>query len=194
VRIGFTYPVQRGGSCHCRSFLVSASLAGLLLLAGAPTWTSYLSAQTQPEEQSKATKTIAGTVTSIGSDGHSFGLEVDQNGQKQTMQFVVDKNAKVQGQVKVGTPVTVEYAMGRICNGRRPESSSDGYSAGLAPSYGSAKPQECTCVFSVSLTVGSVSKRLPGSPMSLRFASPTCPVVAESFGFKVRTACQRSRV
>ena len=99
-----------------KKFLVSASLAGLLLLAGASTWTSYISAQTQPEEQSKATKTIAGKVTSIGPDGRSFGLEVDQNGQKQTMQFVVDKNSKIQGQVKVGTPVTVEYAMEGVQN------------------------------------------------------------------------------
>jgi hypothetical protein len=94
-----------------QKFLVSASLAGLLLLAGTSMWIGYVSAQSEPAEQSRATKTIAGKVTSIGPDGRSFGLEVDQNGQKQTMQFVVDKNAKIQGQVKVGTPVTVEYAM-----------------------------------------------------------------------------------
>jgi len=50
-------------------------------------------------------------VTSIGNDGRSFALEVEQDGQKQTMQFVLDKAAKVQGRVTVGTPVTVEYAM-----------------------------------------------------------------------------------
>ena len=93
-----------------KKFLVSASLAGLLLLAGVSSWTRSISAQSEPA-QPKATKLIAGKVTSIGNDGHSFGLEVDQNGQKQTMQFVVDKNATVQGKVTVGTPVTVEYAM-----------------------------------------------------------------------------------
>jgi hypothetical protein len=105
-------PAQPNEEDHAmQKFLVCASLAGLLLLAGASTWMHSVSAQNQPADQPQATKTIAGTVTSIGSDGHSFGLEVDQNGQKQTMQFVVGKNAKIQGQVKVGTPVTVEYAM-----------------------------------------------------------------------------------
>jgi hypothetical protein len=93
-----------------KNFLVSASLAGLLLLAGASSWTPSASAQSQPA-QPRATKMVAGKVTSIGTDGRSFSLEVDQNGQKQTMQFVVDKNATVQGKVTVGTPVTVEYAM-----------------------------------------------------------------------------------
>jgi len=36
-------------------------------------------------------------------------LEVNEGSNKQTMQFVVDKNAKVQGKVGVGSDVTVEY-------------------------------------------------------------------------------------
>jgi hypothetical protein len=91
-----------------QKFLATASLAGLLLLAGASTLTRYVSAQSQP---AMATKIIAGKVTSIGTDGLSFGLEVDQDGQKQTMQFVVGNGAKIQGKVRVGTPVTVEYAV-----------------------------------------------------------------------------------
>ena len=51
-----------------------------------------------------------GKVTSIGNGGHSFGMEVDQSGTKETMQFSLDKNAKVQGNVTVGTEVAVEYA------------------------------------------------------------------------------------
>jgi len=94
-----------------QKLLVSGSLAGLLLLTGASTWAHSVSAQSQSEQQSKATKTISGKVTSIGNDGHSFDLEVEQGGQKQTMQFVVAKDAKVQGRVIEGTPVTVEYAM-----------------------------------------------------------------------------------
>ena len=91
--------------------LVSVSLAGLLL-TGASMWTHPVSAQSQAQQQqSKATKKVAGKITSIGNDGHSFGLEVDQGGAKQTMQFTLDKNAKVQGNVRVGTAVTVEYAI-----------------------------------------------------------------------------------
>jgi hypothetical protein len=110
LRIG-DLPTQFEEDHAMQRFLVSASLAGLLLLAGASTWTRYVSAQSQPEEQSKATKTIAGKVTSIGTDELSFGLEVDQDGQTQTMQFVLGKNARIQGNVRVGTLVTVEYAM-----------------------------------------------------------------------------------
>jgi hypothetical protein len=36
-------------------------------------------------------------------------VEVDNGGAKQTMQFVVDKNTEVAGQVKAGTVVTVDY-------------------------------------------------------------------------------------
>jgi hypothetical protein len=96
-----------------QKFFVSAFFAGLLLVAGSSIWTNATLAQSQPAQQVKATKTIAGKIASIGSDGHSFGLEVDQGGGKQTMQFVVDKNAKIQGKVTVGSPVTVEYAIER---------------------------------------------------------------------------------
>jgi len=34
---------------------------------------------------------------------------VKQGADKQTLQFVLDQNTQVQGNVKVGTPVTVEY-------------------------------------------------------------------------------------
>ena len=71
---------------------------------------------TQPHPQSgqqseHATKTVTGKVASIGNGGTSFALEVNGGDAKQTMQFVLDKTAKVQGNVKVGTPVTVEYAV-----------------------------------------------------------------------------------
>lgn len=92
-----------------RKFLLSASLAGLLLTAGS-VWVHANSPQTTPGQQSQAaTKMVTGKITSIGNGGHSFALEVNGGADKQTMQFVVDKNAKVQGTVKVGTDVTVEY-------------------------------------------------------------------------------------
>jgi hypothetical protein len=91
-------------------FLLTLSFAALLL-TGASIRAHPISAQSQSGEQSKATKTVAGKVASIASDGHSFGLEVGQGTAKQTMQFVLDENAKIRGQVKVGTAVTVEYAV-----------------------------------------------------------------------------------
>jgi len=45
----------------------------------------------------------------VGNNGHSFVLEVNSGGDKQTMQFMLDKNGKVQGKVGVGSDVTVEY-------------------------------------------------------------------------------------
>jgi hypothetical protein len=89
-----------------RKLLLSLSLAGLML-TGASTWAHA----TVDQSQQQSTRTVAGKVTSIGNNGHSFGLEVNQGSSKSTMQFVVDKNAKIVGAVRVGTAVTVEYAL-----------------------------------------------------------------------------------
>ena len=92
-----------------RKFLLSASLAGLLLTAGS-VWVHAVPRQGQSDQQTKsATKMAEGKVTAIGNGGHSFTLEVNEGGATQTMQFTVDPNVKVQGTVKVGTSVTVEY-------------------------------------------------------------------------------------
>lgn len=90
-----------------RKFFLSASLAGLLLTGVSvkvPVSLAQENQQTQP-----STQKVAGTISSIGTGGTSFTLEVNNSSTKQTMQFVLDKNAKVQGNVRVGTAVTVEY-------------------------------------------------------------------------------------
>jgi hypothetical protein len=94
-----------------RKFLLSASLAGLLLTAFSVRThaVSPQSSSSDKQQTEQATKMVSGKVTSIGNGGHSFALEVNEGSDKQTMQFVVDKNAKVQGTVKVGSDVTVEY-------------------------------------------------------------------------------------
>ena len=92
-----------------RKILLSASL-GSLLLVGAPVITISAAAQTPPQGQTHAApQTVTGKVTTIGDQGKSFAVEVDNGGAKQTMQFVVDKNTQVAGQVKAGTVVTVDY-------------------------------------------------------------------------------------
>lgn len=91
-----------------RKILFTASL-GSLLVAGAPVFTYGQQAQGQQEQQSQASKSVTGKVTAIGNQGHSFAVEVDAGGNKQTMQFVVDKNTQVVGQVKAGTMVAVDY-------------------------------------------------------------------------------------
>jgi hypothetical protein len=52
---------------------------------------------------------VDGTVSAIGNKGLSFDLEVNHGGNKEILSFVVDKDTRVEGQVKVGTSVTVEY-------------------------------------------------------------------------------------
>ncbi|HXX13964.1 MAG TPA: DUF5666 domain-containing protein [Candidatus Eremiobacteraceae bacterium] len=90
-----------------QKILLTASLGGLLLI-GAP---GILQGHNQQGQQSQqqASKTISGKVTGIGDQGHSFTVDTEGNGGNQSMQFVVDKNTRVQGQVKVGTMVTVDY-------------------------------------------------------------------------------------
>jgi len=99
-----------------RKFLCGISVAGLLTLgitSQANSANPSQSGQSQSEKQS--TKSVAGKVAAIGSGGTSFTLEVTGGGSdkdssgKNTMNFVVDNHTQVKGQVKQGTPVTVEY-------------------------------------------------------------------------------------
>jgi hypothetical protein len=100
-----------------RKLLLCASLAGALVLGGA-VW-AQPQAERAPSRQpptgkqtQSATKLVTGKIASIGTGGHSFTLEVsDNSGNARTMNFVVDNNTQVQGQVKQGTPVTVEYTV-----------------------------------------------------------------------------------
>jgi hypothetical protein len=89
-----------------QKLLVTTAL-GSLLLIGAP---GILHGQTQAQQspQQQNTKSINGKVTGITNQGHSFTVE-SEGANKQTMEFLVDKNTQVQGQVKVGTLVTVDY-------------------------------------------------------------------------------------
>jgi len=93
-----------------QKLIATASLAGLLLTVGA-TLNHAIPGQ-DPEQQlpHAAIKMVAGKVTSIGNGGQSFDLEVmNSGGDLQTMQFIVGKDAKVEGRVRVGAAVTVEY-------------------------------------------------------------------------------------
>jgi hypothetical protein len=95
-----------------RKILLSGSLfLAALMLAGASARTQPIAtaSQSTQDQSQQATKSVAGTVVSIGDKGRSFALEVNQGGEKQTLQFVVDQETQVKGQVKVGSPVTVEY-------------------------------------------------------------------------------------
>lgn len=91
-----------------RKILLSASL-GALFVASVPAIAHSKAAQNQPSQEQQATKSISGKVASIGDNGKSFVLEVDNGGAKQTMQFVLDKNSQVSGHVGTGSMVLVEY-------------------------------------------------------------------------------------
>jgi len=93
-----------------RQLVLCVSLTGALLLGGVilpqPASGQGQTGQTTRQE----TKSVTGKVVSIGSGGHSFTLEVSgKTNDQPTMDFVVDKNTQIQGEVKRGTPVAVEY-------------------------------------------------------------------------------------
>ena len=101
-----------------RNLLCGVSVASLLILgiSSRANPANPKSGQTQSEKQTQqSTKSVAGKVAAIGSGGTSFTLEVTGGGSdkgasgKNTLDFVVDKNTQVKGQVKQGTAVTVEY-------------------------------------------------------------------------------------
>lgn len=92
-----------------RKILTCLSLVGFLA-GGVPAVAHSIIAQEQSGKQSQpATKSITGKVTSIGDQGKSFAMEVNDGDNKRTMQFVLDKNTQVQGRVAEGTVVAVEY-------------------------------------------------------------------------------------
>jgi hypothetical protein len=94
-----------------RKTLGAVSVSGLMFL-GMATFANPIpyTQQSEPGKQSeqKTVKSVAGKVAEIETGGKAFKLAVSGESDK-TMDFVLDKNTKVQGQVKEGTPVTVEY-------------------------------------------------------------------------------------
>jgi hypothetical protein len=92
-----------------RKILYSVPLIGLLLVGvNARAEPIHLQQSAKGQQAEPATKSVAGKVMSIGSSGTSFAVEVEGSS-KQTMQFVVNGSTQVQGQVKVGTMVAVDY-------------------------------------------------------------------------------------
>jgi len=90
-----------------RKILTGIALVGFLT-AVVPAMAHKTSTQQSPGKQ-QATKSVTGKVASIGDQGKSFALEVNDGSSKRTMNFVVDKNTQVQGRVTEGTIVAVEY-------------------------------------------------------------------------------------
>lgn len=91
-----------------RKLFIGASLAGLLTLGVGASFRTANAQEPADKQEQKAAKTISGKVASIGNGGHSFSLQVDGDN-KNTLNFVVDKNTQVSGQVREGTAVTVQY-------------------------------------------------------------------------------------
>lgn len=90
-----------------RKILSTVSLAAVILV-GASARAQPYHMQDSGKQSAPTTKSVSGKVTSIGNSGTSFALEVEGSS-KETMEFAVGKNTQVQGQVKVGTLVAVEY-------------------------------------------------------------------------------------
>jgi len=96
-----------------QKFLLSASLAGGLLLSGltvgaAPQQTP--APQQQPRQQADQSRSASGKVTDIGKDKKSFSMQTnDQENSKRTIVFVINGDTQIKGQVTVGTDVDVEY-------------------------------------------------------------------------------------
>lgn len=91
-----------------RELLIATALAGAIALDVSPRAQPSQPQSSSGQQSEPETKSVAGKVTSINDTGTSFAVEV-AGASKQTMQFMVSKNTEVQGQVKVGTLVAVDY-------------------------------------------------------------------------------------
>jgi hypothetical protein len=94
-----------------RKLILAASLLSFgLTLTAMPARTATLTPQSENAQKAQTTaQSAVGKVTAIGSNGHSFTI-ANGDDSKQTMDFVIDQNTKVEGHVHVGTTVTVAYA------------------------------------------------------------------------------------
>ncbi len=99
--------VKIAGSTCCK-FLVLGSLTALLSI-GLPAFAHPFSSLPQQGQQSEQPSAVSGKVVSIADDKKSFSLEVNSNGNANTMQFVLDQNTQVTGHVHVGSDATVQY-------------------------------------------------------------------------------------
>jgi len=92
-----------------RKIVLTASLGGLLL--GTPAMINGRAQEPNDKQQEpqQETKSVNGKITDIGDQGRSFTLDTGFGGEKQVMKFILAKNSRVQGQVKVGTIVAVDY-------------------------------------------------------------------------------------
>ena len=70
----------------------------------------YSQSDQSDKQEQKATKSVSGRVIKIGNSGHSLSVEVVvSKNTTEFVEFVVDRNTQVNGQVKEDSAVTVEY-------------------------------------------------------------------------------------
>ena len=96
-----------------RKLLVGIAIAGLMGL-GATLSVHSVRARSQSgrsdKQEQKATKLVSGKVIKIGDRGHSLSVEVAESKNiTEFVEFVVDRNTRLNGQVREGTAVTIEY-------------------------------------------------------------------------------------
>ena len=92
-----------------QKILFCVSLGGLLLVSTPAIARTRAVGNQSGKQSQQATKSVSGKITSIGDEGASFVVEVANGGTKQSLQFVLDKNTQVEGHVKTGSMVLVEY-------------------------------------------------------------------------------------
>lgn len=93
-----------------RNLVLAAALFSFLLTGASVFADRGLPRSTSEQHSEQRTKTVEGKVTSMGSGGYSFTLEVNTGDTKKTMHFNLIRTAKIEGHVKRGTAVRVEYA------------------------------------------------------------------------------------
>ena len=97
-----------------RKPFAGVAIAGLMSLSAA-LFVHSVRAQSQSDrsdkQEQKATKLVSGKVIKVWNSGHSLSVEVAGENKNTTefVEFVVDRNTRVHGQVREGTAVTLEY-------------------------------------------------------------------------------------
>jgi predicted lipoprotein len=90
-----------------RKFLMFASLAGFLMTVSVHA--QPMQQKSQQDQPAAQVQSVTGKVTQVETGGKAFSMDVNDNGDKHQMRFVVDKGTTVQGHVAAGSSASVDY-------------------------------------------------------------------------------------
>jgi hypothetical protein len=106
----FSYPVETHELevYSIMRFRTAVSIATFFLLCFAISlWSAPLAAEVAPLRNSPEPSSVSGKITTVNDSQFTLSLNRNQNPNK--LEFVIDANTRIEGQLAVGSQATVDY-------------------------------------------------------------------------------------